>query len=141
MISRTAEYALRASLFLAQRPGLSATAQEIAGATGVPARYLAKVLQQLVGHNILTSRRGPAGGFKLAKDPIEISVLDIVRSVDPLRKTDSDVLQSGKPCLGSLYGYLKQLEQLAECSMQRVSIERLTHANPDQEPLVAAQIG
>ncbi|MGE0480585.1 MAG: Rrf2 family transcriptional regulator [Phycisphaerae bacterium] len=84
MISRTVEYALRAVVWLASRHESSQTTRQIADATQVPANYLAKVLQTLVDAGIVTSQRGLGGGFRLARDPAVLSVLDVVNAVDPL---------------------------------------------------------
>ena len=83
MISKTLEYALRATVLLASRPESPQTSRQIAAATQVPANYLAKVLQTLVDGGIITSRRGLGGGFVLARNPKQLTVLDVVNAVDP----------------------------------------------------------
>lgn len=83
MISQTSEYALRAAVFLANRPtDHPAAAQEIADAVHVPVGYLQKILRKLARHKILTAQRGSGGGFALAKLPSAISVLDILNATD-----------------------------------------------------------
>jgi Rrf2 family protein len=87
VISQTAEYALRAIAHLAATTaGASPTTVEIAKATKVPSNYLAKVLRGLSRAGLVVSQRGPGGGHKLALDPAEISVLEVVNAVDPLRR-------------------------------------------------------
>lgn len=85
MISQTAEYALRAVLFLADR-GAECNTQEIAEGTLVPAGYLAKVLQALSRGKIVKSRRGLHGGFFLLRSPNELTVFEIIDAVDPLQR-------------------------------------------------------
>ncbi|HEY9733576.1 MAG TPA: Rrf2 family transcriptional regulator [Drouetiella sp.] len=85
MISQTAEYALRAMVFLAIRES-AATGQEIAKATQVPPGYLSKVMQQLAKGKLVKSQRGMGGGFVLAREPEKVSILDIVNAVDPIEK-------------------------------------------------------
>jgi Rrf2 family protein len=83
LISQTAEYALRAALYLAARPSdRPASASEIAEATQVPVRYLQRVLRMLARHELLTAQRGTGGGFALAKVPSAISVLDVLHASD-----------------------------------------------------------
>lgn len=53
-------------------------AKEIADAIGAPRNYLSKTLNTLVRHRILTSVRGPRGGFALSNTPENISVADVV---------------------------------------------------------------
>ncbi len=87
MLSSTAEYALRAVLFLAQHPERSPMrAGELAAALRVPPNYLAKILHQLVKLEILRSSRGRNGGFELAISPRRLTLLRVVESFDPLRK-------------------------------------------------------
>lgn len=86
MISSTAEYALRAVIHLATRPGTAETAQQIAAATKVPPGYMSKVLQDLAKAGVVLSQRGPKGGFTLARPPERTSVLDVINAVDPIKR-------------------------------------------------------
>lgn len=87
MFSQTAEYAVRAVVWLAAHSEEGAAGnRRIAEDTQVPPTYLAKVLQELAKAGIVTSRRGVGGGFVLAHDPTELTVLDVVNAVDPLKR-------------------------------------------------------
>jgi len=90
MISQTAEYALRAVVHLADRtrPGgeVALTTPQIADATRVPVGYLAKVLGQLARADLLRSQRGLHGGFTIAREAKDISVLDVINAVDPVQR-------------------------------------------------------
>jgi len=86
MLSQTAEYALRAIAYLAENSDKSCTIQQIAGPTQVPAGYLAKVLQELARAGILASQRGIGGGFSLAIPADELTIYQIVQTVDPIRR-------------------------------------------------------
>jgi Rrf2 family protein len=91
MISQTAEYALpaeyalRAVVYLADQNDPQTNAQ-IAEATEVPVGYLAKVMQSLSRARVVTAQRGLRGGFKLAHTPDELTVLEVVNIVDPVRR-------------------------------------------------------
>lgn len=87
MISQTAEYTLRAMVFLAMR-NAPATGLEIADATKVPAGYLAKLMQQLVKAKLVKSQRGIGGGFVLAMETDAITILDVINAVDPLKRIE-----------------------------------------------------
>ncbi len=78
MLSQTCEYALRAVTCLAHHPGEFVTASDLADATSVPSDYLSKVLQQLAAAKVVQGRRGVGGGYRLAREPAEITLLDIV---------------------------------------------------------------
>jgi Rrf2 family protein len=83
--SRSAEYAIRAFVHLSQTPpGKYAMARQIADETGIPAHFLAKILQQLAKQGMLKSSKGPTGGFSLRQAPEEISLLSIVEAIDGL---------------------------------------------------------
>lgn len=84
MFSATMEYALRAVVFIAAQNGKPCVNHEIAAAMQVPVGYLAKVLQNLRRAGIVKSQRGLKGGFVLSKAPSEITILDVVNSVDPV---------------------------------------------------------
>lgn len=86
MFSQTAEYALRAMSVLAAHSPSSMTTEQIAGATLVPSAYLSKVLQALRKAGIVRSQRGIGGGVSLVQDPQEITILEIVNAVDPIRR-------------------------------------------------------
>src|SRR4051794_4467025 len=89
MFSQTAEYALRAVVFLAKEPERQRTAHEIADAMSVPSDYLAKVMRQLVRAGLVRGQRGKSGGFVLVRPLGETSVLEVMNAVDPIRRIKS----------------------------------------------------
>ncbi len=86
LISRTSEYALRAVIWLVQEPDRLQTTKQIGEGTRTPPDYISKVLQLLAKAGVVRSQRGLGGGFRLASDPAEITVLDVVNAVDPLER-------------------------------------------------------
>jgi Rrf2 family transcriptional regulator, nitric oxide-sensitive transcriptional repressor len=88
MISQTAEYALRAMVFLSMHETAN-TVDQIAETTKVPGSYLSKILQQLVRAKLVRSQRGIGGGFTLVRSPDKMSILDVVNAVDPIHKIES----------------------------------------------------
>lgn len=86
MLSKTAEYALRAVAFLAGRPAQPASADLMAEKTKVPRRYLQRVLQDLVVAGVVQSRPGPGGGYELARAADQLTIFDIVQAVSPLER-------------------------------------------------------
>jgi Rrf2 family protein len=87
--SRSSEYAIRASLHLAQVPaGHSAMAKDIAKDEDIPAHFLAKILQQLARKGFLKSTKGPTGGFCLQLKAADVRLIDIVSAVDGLAEYD-----------------------------------------------------
>jgi Rrf2 family protein len=86
MLSQTTEYALRAVVFLAGQHGSPRTTSQIAAATKVPVGYLAKVMQGLCRAGLVRSQRGLHGGFTLRRDPPEMSLLEVIEAVEPIRR-------------------------------------------------------
>jgi len=89
MFSMTTEYALRAAVYLSESGSVMRTSQQVAEATRVPVRYMAKVLQLLAEDGLAISQRGPSGGFTLAREPSAITLLDIVQAVEPIKRIRS----------------------------------------------------
>jgi Rrf2 family protein len=83
MPSATADHAIRALLILARTRGRRfMRADEIAAATGAPQNYMAKTLNALARARIVSSARGPAGGFALAVEPQSLTLARVVDVFD-----------------------------------------------------------
>jgi len=82
-ISRSTGYALLAVGYIAQHQDEKIIlSQNISKKYDIPLEYLLKILQQLVRANVLRSKRGPHGGFSLAKPAKKITMLQIIEAVD-----------------------------------------------------------
>lgn len=86
MFSQTVEYALRAMIQLSYAEGKGCSTDAMAKTTLVPRAYLSKVLQSLRKAGLVESRRGAGGGIALARSPAEISILEVINAVDPIRR-------------------------------------------------------
>ena len=86
MISQTVEYALRAIVTIAQHDGQPCTAKKLAEITQVPLPYLSKLMQGLVRGGLVSSQRGLHGGFLLRSDPKNLTILDVVSVVEPIKR-------------------------------------------------------
>lgn len=86
MLSQTAEYALRAMVSLATAMGKPRTAQELAADSKIPFDYLSKILNALARAGIVTSQRGRGGGFQTAQLASQLTVLEVVSAVDPIKR-------------------------------------------------------
>src|SRR5665647_361838 len=84
MLSNSCRYGIRAVIYLASQPLSDGKTgiKKISGDLDLPTPFLAKILQQLAKQKILSSAKGPHGGFSLLKDPRKITLLDIVNSID-----------------------------------------------------------
>jgi Rrf2 family transcriptional regulator, nitric oxide-sensitive transcriptional repressor len=86
MFSQTVEYALRAVIHLAHEAPAARTTAQIAAATRVPKDYLSKILQGLAKKGIVETHRGVGGGVSLLKKPEELTILDVVNAVEPIKR-------------------------------------------------------
>jgi Rrf2 family protein len=82
-LSDGVEWGVHVCTLLAVLPPESALpAARLAEYHGVPSAYLAKHLQALAGAGVLDTVKGPRGGYRLARPPAEITVLDVVEAID-----------------------------------------------------------
>ncbi|HEX5431079.1 MAG TPA: Rrf2 family transcriptional regulator [Bryobacteraceae bacterium] len=78
---------------------LTASAKDIAEAYRIPLPLLSKVLQKLARAGLLVSEQGTNGGYRLARDPDEISALDVIRTIDgPIILTHCFTEHEGREC-------------------------------------------
>src|SRR5947207_274541 len=81
-LSARADYALRAAIELAATERNHITAEQLARAQRIPAKFLEAILTQLRRADLVRSQRGPEGGFWLARPAADISLADIIRAID-----------------------------------------------------------
>jgi len=82
-ITRQADYAVRAVLYLAQLgPDRRAATSQIAEEQQIPPSFLPKIVSQLSVAGLLQTSRGARGGVSLARTPDEISLLEVVEAID-----------------------------------------------------------
>jgi len=82
-LTRGSEYALRAVLYLAERPEREISAlRAVSNAKGVPESFMAKIFQSLVHAGLVVSHRGARGGFSLARPAGEITVAEVIEAID-----------------------------------------------------------
>ena len=130
MISRSAEYALRAAACLAEHHGRAITTHHIAEVTNIPASYLAKIMRALVRAGVVASQRGLNGGFVLARRPQEVTLLEVVRVCDEPRTSAECPLHLRAHCANPcpLHRHLgetaaRMAESLASITLAALSAE------------------
>lgn len=103
-ITRQADYAVRAVLYLAQRgSGARVSTAQVALEQHIPPTFLAKIISQLSTAGVVRATRGARGGISLARPPEEISLLEIVEAIDgPVTLNectqDPSICQMGDTC-------------------------------------------
>jgi len=105
MLSNTSKYAIRAVIYLAMESNSSHKlgSKTVAERLKMPKPFLAKILQDLTRKNIISSNKGPYGGFYLTEENLKNPVIDIVTCIDGLDKFNQCFLglhtcSSEKPC-------------------------------------------
>lgn len=136
MLPKTAEYALRAVVWLARDPNQPASADLLAENTQVPRRYLHTVLQELARAGLVSSRSGPGGGYVLAMPAKSITILDVVNVVAPLERIERCPLGlSSHTKLCPLHRELDNVYASNEKALGRVTIAQLINSTSDIIPL------
>jgi Rrf2 family iron-sulfur cluster assembly transcriptional regulator len=97
MLSNSCRYGIRAVIYLASQPLSNGKTgiKKISTDLGLPSPFLAKILQQLAKQKILSSSKGPHGGFSLLRDPKKITLLEIVNSIDGPDTFSSCIMHNG----------------------------------------------
>lgn len=128
LISRETDYAVRTVLYLAQKGDHTTNVTEVSHAMHIPKSFLAKILQRLRKKNMLVSVRGVNGGFKLAKKPSEISLFDIMESMQGPTTINLCVNDSKKCRLSStcpVHPVWMEIRQEVEKRLQKQTVAAL----------------
>jgi Rrf2 family protein len=134
-ITRQADYAVRAVLYLAQLPaGERASTAQIARDEKIPLTFLAKIVSQLSAAGILRATRGAHGGVTLARPSAEISLLEIVEAID------GPVMLSECTLNADTCGFSENcVVRVVWCATRADLVERLSAARFDQLAAAKAQ--
>jgi len=97
-ISEAASIAMHALILLAEKQGELQSNSRIAEAFNISANHSSKVLQRLIKCGFAGAVRGPGGGYFLAVDPAEVSLLDVYIAVDGEPDVSACLFGRGKHC-------------------------------------------
>lgn len=142
MLNQSAEYGLRAVVYLATLPAEEqASASDISERTKVPIPYLQKVLRALTRQGVLNARRGMGGGFSLAKGSDEITVLDILDTFDssPQRIETCPLGIKGHTRLCPLHTLIDEQVANAVRVFEKTTIRDILETQSDVRPLCDGQ--
>jgi Rrf2 family protein len=100
MLTAKGKYGLKALVHLASmEPGETTQAIDIAGANNIPKKFLDAILGDLRNAGIVFSKKGPGGGYLLARAPAEINVGQVIRTLDgPLAPIACASRTAYRPC-------------------------------------------
>ena len=91
-LNKSTRFALYSIVELSRDPEVVRSVKQISDKYGISEHHVAKVLQQLVRAGMIRSIRGIGGGFQIAVDPKEITMLDIIELFEPKTPTNGCVL-------------------------------------------------
>jgi len=126
-LSRKADYALRAMTLLAGLPpGRALSAQELAVAGGVPAKFLEQILLVLKRAGLLKSKRGVGGGYQLDRASRLISLAEVIEAAEgSLIRLVADEEDPGFPGAAGLRHHLVRAAALANEALATTTLEDL----------------
>ncbi|MGB5645471.1 RrF2 family transcriptional regulator [Muriicola sp.] len=130
MLSNSSKYALKAVLYLADKTDIShkLMVRELSEPTQVPKAYLAKLLQALSKHNIISATKGPKGGYFLTKENRELPVFRVIEVIDGNQRIESCVLgidecNAAHPC--PLHEYVSPTRTALLSTLKKMTIGEL----------------
>src|SRR5271165_5347967 len=126
-LTRASSYALHAVAYMAtQKSDRPIASHKIAQERGIPERFLLKVLKPLVSARVLLSIKGPNGGYRLARSPSDISMLEILEAVDGPIRGQSPLTEEGNGTLNTkLENICKQSADQVRKHLEKVHISDL----------------
>jgi Rrf2 family protein len=126
-LTRATSYALHAVAYMAaQKTDKPVASHKIAAERGIPERFLLKVLKPLVGERVLVSIKGPNGGYKLARSPNDISMLEILEAVDGrIRGLSPLTEEHDGPLNNKLDSICKEIAESVRKQLEKVKISAL----------------
>jgi len=139
-LSKKADYGLIAVKHLAtHRNALAYSAAEIADQYGISGTLMAKVLQKLAREGVLQARHGAAGGYQLARDPGQISALDVISAIDGPVLITSCVTNHGNCDATPRCSVREPLRRVNASILQVLSSVTISQMSEDpQEPTLVA---
>ena len=134
MLSQTAQYALRAIVYIAEfgtdEPVL---ARNIAHDLGIPKQYLSSILRDAVRAGLLSSTRGKGGGFQLSRSKGRIRLLDVFKPYDDVPPRTACPLgrprcNDDDPCV--FHDYWKPVSAAYRAMLEETTLDDVLSAAP-----------
>jgi Rrf2 family protein len=134
MVSQTGRYALRILGYLVEHPGRWVLGKDIAAATGIPANYLGKILNQLRKAGYVRSQKGWGGGFMLVPARLRAPIAGVLEAIEGKRADDSCVFElrrcnAKNPC--PLHQHWQRVKERYGAMLDEVTIGALRGTAPE----------
>ena len=116
-MNATAHYGLMAAGYIAEQADEGwVTANAIAEEFDIPLEFFLKILQQMARTNVFRSKRGPGGGFALARPAKEITLLEIIEAADGPISTQLEITE-----LTGNAGFSVEMEKVCERAYEKAT--------------------
>ena len=130
MITREADYAIRAVLYLSTEGKEGPVSSlELSKKMGIPYRFMRRIGLKLQKCGFIDSRKGKGGGIKLAKKPEQITILDLLKAFDGDGFKLNECLADGKSCVRSekcpIHTQMGKLQDMIETQLAALSLDKL----------------
>jgi Rrf2 family protein len=136
-LTRRSDYAVRALTVLAAQSGAVVSSSRIRERTAIPARFVVPVMSDLVRAGLVDALVGRSGGYRLAVDPADVSILSVVEAVEGVRRRTECALTQ-RPCGNTpcrLHGVLARADEAYLAELAAVSLANLEDPRPgDPQP-------
>lgn len=138
-LSKKSDYGLIAIKHLATHPARGAcSASDIAEEYGISSPLLAKILQKLARHGLVTATHGSSGGYQLARDPNLITALEVISAIDGPLSITSCTTHHGDCDQTSTCTVREPLRRVNESILQVLNAVTISHLS--EEPPEAALV-
>ena len=140
MLSKSCEYAIRAAVYVAQNSSESKISlRDLAGALDIPVPFMGKIMQNLVRQQILSSTKGPNGGFFLSRDQENTALIRIIEIVDGLQvfrrcSLGLTMCSDQRPC--PIHEIVKPFRDKFEQQLRNQTVKQLAQAVASGETFV-----
>ena len=136
MLSNSSKYALTAVLYLAGNTdeNQKKMVKDLSESTHIPKAYLAKLLQQLSKHRMISATKGPRGGYYLTTENRMLPVYKVIEVIDGTQRIESCVLgiedcNAERPC--PLHEHVYPMKATFLNTLKKMSIEELSRGMKD----------
>lgn len=125
-LSNKGRYAVQAAFDLAYHgEGKAVQIRDLCERQAIPARFLEQVFQDLKKAGVVSSRRGPRGGYQLARPPEQVSLGDVIRAVEGPLNMAGEAVAGDPPGLGLTRDVLLELTGRLEAALDGLTLAQM----------------
>lgn len=108
--------------------------RRIADVHGIPSRFLVQILLQLKGASLVASTRGASGGYRLARQPSEITLAEVIEVMEGDERPETNA-EKNTPLVRSLLQLCRELDEIQRDRLADTSLSDLVEEAAQREPM------